>query len=365
MDFTTIQERPLYSMAGLPVSPFAQRVGYRNQTRYKTDRNRVVAITLGQLELSRLQDQYQQGYNNGFNATVGQYRDLMIAKAIEASLVNVQFTDIDSNKLTTHADKVWGYYTYDEIWDYIQPGEDIDYPALWASLGTPAYYFYYAKPDLADGILSCYERLITFFWATLGMSAKRTPKDRLNRLINATGLNDVFLERLSLLNKKIDKISFLRRNNISKSTGLKEDLLLGHYSSDYFAALLEDADPDLKDEFSSITKAIYSIAKPCGLYYVAQFFTVEAYIRIARLLELDSYTAQLPLSQFVASQEYSAKSIRLSIADWLSTANDAHLILNWYTNNEDKFLRSNLIFWLAALEDQKLSYASEYRLTDF
>ncbi len=364
MDFTTITERPLYNMAALPVSPFAQRVGYRNQDRFKSDRNRTIAITLGQLELIKLKEQYQQSYQ-GNNTVVGAYRDLMLAKAIEASLVNVQFRDKDQTQLTDHADKVWSYYSYDDIWDYVEPNQDVNYPNLWAGLGTPAYYFYYSQPNVQEGLITCYEKLFTFFWATLGMSAMRSPKDRLNRLITATGLNDLFLDRLDRLNKQIDKTYFLRRNNIAKPVELKEALLLGHYSNDYFAVLLEDAEPELKDEFSRITQAIYSIAKPAGFYYVAQFFIIEAYIRIARLLEVDTYTARMPLSQFVASKDYNAKLIHTSIAEWLSVANDAHLIVNWYTNNEDTFLRSNLVFWLATLEGQKLSYDSEYRLTDF
>lgn len=365
MDFTKISERPLYSMAALPVSPFAQRVGYRNQERFKTDRNRTIALTFGELELIKLKDLYLQGEQSNNNISVGAYRDLMIAKAIEASLVNAQFVDKEESPLTNHADKVWSYYSYDDIWDYIEPGQDVKYPSLWSGLGTPAYYFYYSEPNLQDGIITCYERLITFFWATLGMSAKRTPKDRLNLLIEAIGLNELFLERLGLLTKQIDKEYFLRRNNIQVPTELKEALLLGQYSNDYFALLLENADSELKDEFSKITRAIYSIAKPAGFYYIAQFFIVEAYIRIARLLEVDTYTARMSLTEFLSIKDYSIKAVHISIAEWLSTANDAYLILNWYTNKEDTFLRSNLIFWLTALEDQKLSYSSEYRLTDF
>jgi hypothetical protein len=290
----------------------------------------------------------------------------MLAKAIEASLYNTQFVNGVNGELTWHAKKTWNYYSYNDIWEYIMPGEIVDYPYLWAGLGCPAYYFYYSKPNPEEGLIRSYERLLTFFWATFACSHNtQTPRQRLQYLIDSIGLTSVFLKELNLYNDRLVPTAYMKRNNLPKLTQLKPALLLNQYESEYFAIVLEDVESDFKDQFSKATKAILSMAKPGGLSYIAQFFIVEAYLKIAKLLTLDRSYGQLPLTTYLNLNTLDVISNCQAVVRLLSLANDAYTILNWYDNKKNEFLEKNLLLWLANTPDQTLAYDSEYRLTNF
>lgn len=358
IELTTIKERSLYNLAGLPINPVAQRLGFANRDRYRAERDRSLAIIKGKTNLIRAQSEYSLSYQSTPQPLVIHYRDYLIAKAIEASLVDVQ--TLPSGTLTPHAQKVWAKYQFDDLWDYLPPNSNPTYPDYWGYLGTPANYSYYIEPTDLIGTL---KGIYVWFWASLGISIKKSPSDRLAALINYIGLDAALLEYLSNV-ELTDKAKYLLRRAglFNRPTGLKQLFLLGDYDDYYFTNLLAGAPAQIQDAYQRLTNNTLSMAKPCGMRMVAQMFVVEGYMRAAELLtELPPKVHHMSLQDYLAAKE--DMDIKLLVAECFALIADAYVIQHWFSNPHPDL--SNLQLWLKSSGQSNVPKDSSYRLTVF
>lgn len=367
--YSLIKERPIEVLADAAYSPYYQRFGYDSEIRYQIDRDRTLALVEGESELIELQAKHQDIYTQSETPTVVDYKNLMLAKALEASLVNTQYSNRAKTSLVKHSSKVWNTYSFDDLWGYVDQLTQVRYPYYWSTLGTPAYYFYYSKASAVNSdnsTLDLLKMLYIHFWVTFASSTKRTPKDRLERVLKSLKLTPEFLAELQGYHERNYDEYYARRNLITKLTDLKHTLLLSEYDDLYWAPILRDARPEFLEAFSQVTKAVLSMAKPGGFYLITQFLIVEAYTKIAEILDslpLPLHTSSLSLFLNAFNLEL---DVKYQVAEYFTLIKDSLAIQTWFQSTPtDTFIQQSLETWLRASTRRTVPLTSEYRLTVF
>lgn len=353
IELKDIKERTLSNLSGLAIDPLAQRWGYANAQRYQKERDRSLAVLKGKTNYLAL----AQTYSNSENATVIQYRDYLLTKAIQVAVENVQ---LNRGALSKHAEKVWLTYSYNDLWDYLPLNSDKTYPQYWGELGSPAYYNYYQSSSLNP--VELLKASCIWFWAMQGQSLNVKPNQRLSNVLEGIRYTDVFEKYFTTYQSTEDELYRLRRAGLSKPTYVKQSFLLGEYDDKYWSIVLSNANEKLKDEYRRLTKSILSIARPAGFYLIAQFFKLEAYLFVIEYLsQLSKEDHKLPLSTFLELKK--DLDIKYLIAEYFALINDAEVMQQWFSNPVLYYV--DLKLWLTASGQTSVPVSSPYRLSSF
>lgn len=380
----------LSTLAGLAISPQAQRLGYDSKPAYFQDRDRTLAVLEGTMAIGRLAADYAKSYRMavagaGRRPTLLQYRDYVFAYALGESIANTQYRP-NQQVLTPHAAKVWTHYQYHDLW----PGHTGDLftePRLtngWGPLGSVAFYCYYLgsndQQDPQDW-LSLLRGCLRFVWAMVGhryeastgASSPLVPNQRLTDLVETkVGLNrrrlDLFKEVLEGYWDHPDVVPQLRQQGLLvRPDQIKQRLLLGQYSERLWSILFDVAPPEIGAEFEQVATNLLGVLKPGGIRLLLQATIVECLLEIGEVLTQQT-TQGITRLEAVSSEDAVGR-----LAGLWATIADARYAQNYFESDQSLRLftesNENLRLWVRRAEALGLPPlslgSSPYRLSFF
>jgi hypothetical protein len=342
--------------------PFAAgnlKTSFEAKGRVVANSDYLYSVLRGRTNLIVLASQYANSYKNASIKTVLHYRDFFLSQALFESVVNCQYQDSNKTILTTHAERVWGTFSYDDIWPYINPTADTHTkPLKYADLlGSPAYFLSRISTDsfFPQDILKA---LIKVIWQLVGFSSDLSVRERLRRLIIALRLDSPLIEQLGLpVNTNITPvISQMRRAGASfdQIPNLRLKLLLNEYRESTLSprfALFGERD---RNTLREILFGITSLLKPGGFPLLLQTLAVESFYSAAEVLQAVPQEAlRLSINDFRSLDEFSSYSTL--VVEALALAYDAYSLLSAFNTFIDaekkkKSVESLISYWLSSSE---------------
>jgi hypothetical protein len=354
--------------------PFAAanlKTSFESRGRVVTNTNYLFSLLKGRTAVVSLAAEYTDSYKSATTKTLLHYRDFLIAQALLESLVNVQYKDFNKTILTTHSNRVWNTYTYDEIWPYKAPkvtshSESYKYSDL---LGSVAHYFKYVTPEnyFPQNLL---QEALKYVWARAGIDYSLSVRSRLDTLTALTNTNSVVLSKLAapVPATETELLKSFRRNGLRNDfiDELPLRILLGEYSDlafDFRSSLFTERD---RQTLVSILRAINGLIRPGGVVLLLQALAVEGLTKAAAVLQaLPQTVLQTDIDSFRLLENY--KDTQYRIAESLALTYDAYLLLDLFRTFEGVGTKADAAkqlttYWLSGSSLNTISSDSPNRI---